>query len=72
MDMVYLLFSKAFELVSHQTLLEKISLLGFHNSILGWVEVFLVGCYMSASVTSELSSALEVTSGVPQESVFGP
>ena len=71
-DMVYLDFSKAFDLVSHRILLEKLSLLGFDNCIIGWVEGFLVGRYMSVSVAGKLSSALEVTSGVPQGSVLGP
>ena len=43
-DMVYLDFSKPFDLVCHKILLEKLSLLGFDNR---WVEGFLVGRYMS-------------------------
>ena len=46
-DMVYLDFSKGFNLVSHRILLEKLSLLGFDNCIIDWVEGFLVGRYMS-------------------------
>ena len=71
-DVVYLDFSKAFDLVSHRILLDKLLLLGFDRFVVGWIEDFLVGRRMSVSVSGQLGSSFEVTSGVPQGSVLGP
>ena len=71
-DMVYLDFSKAFDRVSHQLLLQKLSALGFDNSFLSLLESFLVGRTFSVSVGGCLSNRRSVGMGVPQGSVLGP
>ena len=71
-DVAYLDLSKAFDLVSHRLLLEKIRDLGFDRVIIGWIESFLCGRVMSVSVSGRLSSSKPVMSGVPQGSVLGP
>ena len=71
-DVLYLDFSKAFDVVSHQILLEKLVCLGFDSLVLGWVREFLVGRVMSVSVSGVSSFPRNVLSGVPQGSVLGP
>ena len=71
-DIVYLDYTKAFDLVSHQILLEKLHLLGFDRQLVHWLSDFLVGRSMSVSVAGNVSRSVEVTSGVPQGSVLGP
>ena len=65
-DVVFMDFSKAFDLVLHTLLIDKLRLLGFDSALVNWIESFLVGCTMSVSVSGELSSERSVNSGVPQ------
>ena len=71
-DMAYLDFSKAFDVVSHLLLLDKLQLLGFDPIVISWIKSFLIGRTMSVSVSGASSLSMPVTSGVPQGSVLGP
>ena len=71
-DAAFLDLSKAFDVIDHEVLLEKLALLGFDRQILVWIENFLVGRTMRVSVGGEYSRRQDITSGVPQGSVLGP
>ena len=71
-DVVLFDFSKAFDVVNHRLLLEKLSLLGVGGSLLGWIGHFLVGRRMQVVVDGSRSAPHSVVSGVPQGSVLGP
>ena len=71
-DVVLFDFAKAFDVVNHQLLLEKLSLLGVGGSLLGWLRQFLVGRVMQVVVGGGRSVSHSVCSGVPQGSVLGP
>ena len=71
-DLVLFDFSKAFDVVRHTILLEKLRLVGVQGRLITWLTDFLVGRTMQVLVKGTTSSAAEVRSGVPQGSVLGP
>ena len=65
MDIIYLDYSKAFDLVMNAKLLAKLSCYGICDQLIAWIESFLVGREHS------FSSTCPVISGVPQ-GIVGP
>ena len=71
-DVAYLDFRKAFDLVSHKHLIYKLSKYGITNQVLQWIEAFLNQRTQRVIVKGMASEPFNVTSGVPQGSVLGP
>ena len=71
-DVVYIDFCKAFDTVSHQKLIMKLSKYEIHGNLLLWIKDFLSERTQNVKIGNSLSSTMKVTSGVPQGSVLGP
>lgn len=71
-DSIYTDFSKAFDRVNHRLLIGKLSALGINSSLLNWINSYLQDRIQYVKYGSTVSSAISVTSGVPQGSHIGP
>ena len=64
-----LILLKAFDVVSHNLLLDKLRLLGICSPLTDWIADFLIGRVMSVSV-SDTRIFMDVSSGGPQGTCF--
>ena len=71
-DLIFFDYSKAFDVVCHVILLQKLLELGIDGNILNWISSFLTNRTMQVKVANSFSRSARVTSGVPQGSVLGP
>ena len=71
-DAILLDFSKAFDRVPHERLLLKLHYCGIRGQLLSWIRDFLQGRTQQVALEGVMSSATNVSSGVPQGTVLGP
>ena len=69
--MVYLVYSKAFSLVSHVLVFQKLQMCGFDTCLIDRVQAVLQGGFISVLVAGNLGDEVAITSGGPQKFMSG-
>ncbi|CAB4017929.1 RNA-directed DNA polymerase from mobile element jockey [Paramuricea clavata] len=65
-------FRKGFDLIDHKILLDKLSKLGTHNVVLGWIAAFLYKRSQFVRIGLDASTLQYINGGIPQGTKLGP
>ena len=65
-------FSKAFDLVNHKILIDKLKFYHLSSDSIAWINSYLSNRTQKVCVSAKLSDPADIVSGVPQGSVLGP
>ena len=71
-DLILLNFSKAFDNVAHEKLIQKLHHHGIRGDALKWIKDFLDSIKQAVVINGVNSDCIHVSSGVPQDSVLSP
>jgi hypothetical protein len=69
---VFLDLSKAFDMIDHEILIEKLAIYKFNSPAIQWFKSYLHGRTQQVSISNTFSESQPITRGVPQGSVLGP
>ena len=69
---IYLDFSKAFDTVNHEILLQKLIMYGIQDIALEWFRDYLTNRSQYVTYNFKKSAKENITCGVPQGSILGP
>ena len=70
-DVIYLDFKKAFDVVPHERLMLKVRALSIDGNISKWIESWLKDRKQRVIIDGVCSDWIDVYSGIPQGSILG-
>ena len=65
-------FKKAFDLVDHQILIDKLKIYGIKDEALSWFNTYLTNRKQQVAINNCKSDFKQISYGVPQGSILGP
>ena len=65
-------YSKAFDTITHSTLINKLHLFNFPPGFIAWISSYLYNRTQRTVIGNFMSQPVPITSGVPQGSILGP
>lgn len=71
-DVIYFDVSKAFDVVNHHLLVQKLERYGLSPLFVNWFKSYLADRSLSVKINDSFSAAKPIFSGVPQGSTLGP
>ena len=71
-EMILIDFKKGFDLVNHETLLQKLQMYGLRDSAVKWFHSYLSDRQQCVKVNGCASSLLAINQGIPQGTIVGP
>jgi hypothetical protein len=69
---LFIVFSKAFDVINHSKLIKILKSIGIRGNILKWFRSYLHERKLMAKINNIFSDEEDVNSGVPQGSILGP
>ena len=70
--MILIDLQKAFDTIDHDTLLKKLSAIGFSNHTIGWFKSYLPNRFFRVNLGTCYSDPCNITCGIPRGSILGP
>lgn len=71
-DAIYTDFSKAFDKIDHNVLLQKLADVGVDGNLLLWFKSYITNRTQAVAIGNVVSAYINISSGVPQGSHLGP
>ena len=69
---IFLDLSKAFNIINHEILLNKLHHYGIRGTVYNWFKSYLIGRSQQVDYNSHISNIRTISSSVPQGSILGP
>ena len=70
--MILIDLQKAFDMINHDILLKKLSIIGFSDHTVKWFQSYLSNCKFMVNLENSFSKVSSISCGVPQGSVLCP
>jgi hypothetical protein len=71
-DVIYTDYSKAFDRIQHELLIQKLQMIGVGGDLLRWLSSYIDNRSQAVVVKNYISGWLTAPSGIPQGSLLGP